>query len=206
MMQLFKDPVRIEPDCTFLSSTLNITKKTFRLPSSALMFIFTWASLPTSLCTPSWEWKGLLRQALSALGDGTSNMGDRDPQPPSHQLAAAKSWMGGRVGTRHAWWCHADREAGQPHRGRVSREVSSSLGPDSSCRKGTSPQPSFLTPLGNHRRWCDAHHQNHHSKFHNCILRLLLVTSPTSPSYFVFVSSYSLRAAFLNLTLPEGSL
>lgn len=206
MMQLFNDPVRIKPACTFLSSTLNITKRTFRLPSSALMFIFTWASLPTSLCTPSWKWEARLRQALSALGDGRSKMRGWDPQPPSHQLAAAKSWMGGSVGTRHARWCHADREARQPHRGQVSREVSSSLGPDGSCRKGTSTQPSFLTPLGGHRRWCDTHHQNHHPKFHNCVLRLLLVTPPTSPSCFVFVSSYSLRAAFLNLNSSWGLL
>lgn len=205
MMQLFNDPVRIEPDCTLLSSTLTLTKKTSRLPSSALMFIFIWASLPTSLCTPSWEYNGLLRPALSALGDGRSKVRDWDPQPPSHQLAAAKSWMGGSVGTRHAQWCHVDREARQPHRGQVSREVSSSLGPDSSYRKGASPQPSFLTPPGGHRCWCDTHHQNHHPKFHNCILHLLPVTSPTSPSYFVFVSSYSFRIAFLNLTLPEGS-
>ena len=126
---------------------------------------------------------------------------------PSFSSVSCCQELDGRECGNEACTMMPCRQGGQTTpRGQVIREVSSSLGPGGSCRKGTSTQPSFLTPLGGHRRWCDTHHQNHHPKFHNCILRLLLVTSPTNPSCFVFVSSYSLRAAFLNLNSSWGLL
>ena len=139
-MQLFNGAVRIEPDSTSLSSTLRMTTETFRFPSSALMFIFTWASLPASLCTLSWMWKGGLRLACKCVRRQKNQNEGLDPQPPSHQLAAAKSWRRGSLGSRrHARWCHADRNVKHPHRGQVSREASSTLEPDGCCRKEMFP-------------------------------------------------------------------
>lgn len=100
LMPLCNSALSTEPHSTFLSSRLGMTKETFRLPRSALMFTFAWAPLPASFRTPSWAWEGRLRLPRKCGQRCRSTMRDPQPLPVSQLLLRAGGkgvWEAGRM-------------------------------------------------------------------------------------------------------------